>query len=311
MAVADAFRRQDRQQRPATHAGPIGGIDLADGDFLHALEALGHDLHVGFHDALAQPAELLHVLVVHHLVELFLGDAEFLEQRRHREERAEERVALHAQLKVGAIGGISGNLEPGQREDANLLLDDLLAGPQGQPLPRLLALLVGLPDETAALRHPVERVAVGKGFRVAAEDDGDVTQVAVHPDPFRRGDHEVGGRRPLLFGPVFRVRADVDDLLGIPEFVDDLVAVVQQIVQVADDRAQVLAGRDRAPAADGVETHGDRPFGQQRRRLVGLHFVGVIDAEHEERDAIRRALPVLARALADRELVRAKRVLRA
>ena len=96
---------------------------------------------------------------------------------------------------------------------------------------------------------------------------------------------------------------------GIAEFVDDLVAVVEQVVQVADDGAQVLAGRDRAPAADGVEAHGDRSFGQQRRRLVGLHLVGVIDAEHEERDAVGRALAVLARALADRELVGAERVL--
>ena len=99
----------------------------------------------------AQPAELLHVLLVHDLVELFLGDAEFLEQRRHGEERAEERVALHAQLQVAAIGGLPGNLEPRQREDADLLLDDLLAGPQREPLPRLLAFLLGLPDETAAL----------------------------------------------------------------------------------------------------------------------------------------------------------------
>ena len=260
---------------------------------------------------LAQAAELLHVLLVHDLVELLLGDPEFLEQRRDREEGAEERVALHAQLQVGAVGGFPRNLEPGQHEHADLLLDDLLAGPQRQPLPRLLALFLGFPDETAALLHAVERIVVGERLRIAAQHDVDVAQVAVHPDALRRGDHEVGGRRAFLFRSVFRIRPDVDDFLGIAEFVDDLVALVEQIVQVADDRAQVLAGRDRAPAADGVEADRDGAFGQQRRRLVGLHLVGVIDAEHDERHAVRRALAVLALALADRELVRADRVLRA
>jgi hypothetical protein len=72
---------------------------------------------------------------------------------------------------------------------------------------------------------------------------------------------------PFL-GPVLRVRADVDDLLGIAELVDDLVALVEQVVQVADDRAQVLACRDRAPPADGMETHGNCLFGQQGRGLL-------------------------------------------
>ena len=92
-------------------------------------------------------------------------DAEFLEQRRHGEERAEERVALHAQLQVGAIGRLARDLEAGQREDADLLLDDLLARPQRQPLPRLLAFFLRLPDEAAALGHAVERVGMRERFR--------------------------------------------------------------------------------------------------------------------------------------------------
>ena len=71
----------------------------------------------------------------------------------------------------------------------------------------------------------------------------------------------------------------MDDLLRIAELVDHLVALVEQVVQVADDRAEVLAGRDGAPAADRMEPHRDVAFGQQRRRIVGLHFVRVIDAE--------------------------------
>ena len=49
--------------------------------------------------------------------------------------------------------------------------------------------------------------------------------------------------------------------------------------------------------------------GQQRRRVVGLHFVGMVDAEHHERRAVRRALAVFARAGAGGELVGAERVL--
>ena len=69
------------------------------------------------------------------------------EDRRHGKERAKERVALHAQLQVGAVGRVAGDLEAGQRVHANLLVDDLLARPHGQPLPRLLALLLRLPDQ--------------------------------------------------------------------------------------------------------------------------------------------------------------------
>ena len=89
----------------------------------------------------------------------------------------------------------------------------------------------------------------------------------------------------------------MDDFLRVAELVDDLVAVVEQIVEVADDRAQVLAGRDRAPSADRMEAHGDRLFRQQRRRVVRLHLVGMVDAEHDERRAVGRALAVLACAL--------------
>ena len=120
---------------------------------------------------------------------------------------------------------------PGQREDADLLVDDLLARPERQPLPRLLAFFLRLPDQAAALGHAVERVGVGERLRIAAEHDVDVTQIAVHPDPFRRRDHEVRGRRALLLGPVLRVRADVDDLLRVAELVDDLVALVEKIVR--------------------------------------------------------------------------------
>ena len=56
--------RQNRQQGLAAQAGVIGGGDIADGNFFHALEALDHDFHVRLHNRVAQLAELLDVLLV-------------------------------------------------------------------------------------------------------------------------------------------------------------------------------------------------------------------------------------------------------
>ena len=307
-AFAVAFLH-DRQKGLSTHRGTIDGSELADGNLAHPIEALRHDFHVGFHDAFAEPAELLDVLPVHDLAELLLIDPELVQQRRDGEERAEKRVALHAELQVRAIGGVARNLKPRQREHADVLVDDLLARPHRQPFPRLLAFLFRLPHQTPALGHAVERVGVREGLGIAAQHDGDVTQIAVHADPFGRRDHEIRGGRALLLRAVLRVRADVDDFFRIPELVDELVALVEEVVEVADDRAEVLAGRDRAPSADGVEAHRDRAFGQQRRRIGGFHFVRMIDAEHHERHAVARALPVFACACAGDELVGANRVL--
>ena len=205
------------------------------------------------------------------------------EQRRHREERAQEGVALHSQLQVGAIGGVARDLETRQRVNANILVDDLLARPQRQPLPGLLAFLVRLPHQAAALGHSVQRIGVREGLGVAAQHDVHVAQVAIHAHALGGGDHEVGSRRAFLFRSVFRIGADVNDFLGIAEFVHDFVAIVEQIVQVADDRAQVFPGGDRAPAADGMEAHGHGALGQQGRRFVRFHFVRMVDAQHEER----------------------------
>ena len=141
---------------------------------------------------------------LHDVAELLLGDAELLQHGATREERAEESVALHAQLQVGAVGGLAGDFETGQRVDANVLLDDLLARPEGQVLPCALAFGVRLPDEAAALLDAVERIGVGEGLRIAAEDDVDVAQIAVDANALLGGDHEVAGGRALLFRTVLR-----------------------------------------------------------------------------------------------------------
>ena len=116
--------------------------------------------------------------------------------------------------------------------------------------------------------HAVERVGVGKGLGIAAENDGDVAQIAVDADAVFGGDHEVAGGRAFLLRAVFGIGADVDDFLGIAVVVFQAVALVEQIVEVADDGAEVFAGGDGAPSADGVEADGDCAFGQQGGRFV-------------------------------------------
>ena len=146
-------------------------------------------------------------------------------------------------------------------------------------------------------------------FGIAAEHNRDVAQIAIHSNALGSGDHEVGSRRALFLGTVFRVGADVDDFLGIAPLVHHFVAIVKQIVQVADDRAKIFSGGDGAPPSDGMESHGHGFFGQQRRRLVRFHFIGMVDAQDEKGDSIRDALAVLARPRSGREFVCAQNVL--
>src|SRR5207249_1022503 len=89
----------DGKECLTTERGSIRRLELSDADLAHPLEALRHDLHVRIDNAFAKPAELFDVLAVHHFAELLLADLEFLEQRRDREEGAEKRVSLHAQLE--------------------------------------------------------------------------------------------------------------------------------------------------------------------------------------------------------------------
>ena len=149
------------QQRLSAQGGLVGRGHFADGDFLHALEALGHDFHVGVDDGFAELAELLDVLLHHDVAVLLLRDAELLQHGADGEEGTEEGVALHAELKVGAVGGFAGDFEAGQSVDANVLLDDLLARPEGKVLPRALAFGIGLPDQSAAGLDAVERIGSG------------------------------------------------------------------------------------------------------------------------------------------------------
>ena len=201
------------------------------------------------------------------------------------------------------------DVEAGQREDANLLVDDLLARPHGQLLPRALAVDVRLPHQAAALLHAVERIGVGEGLGVAAEHNRHVAQIAVDADAVFCRHHKVAGGRALLFRTVLGIGADVNDFLGIAELVLQAVALEEQVVQVAKDCAQIFAGGDCAPSADGVEAHGNCALGQQRGRFIGDDRVGMVDAEDDEVDAIGGGLAVFARAAGGGEFVCADDVL--
>ena len=101
----------------------------------------------------------------------------------------------------------------------------------------------------------------------------------------------------------------MDDLPGIAKIVDRFVSLVKKVVEISEDRAEILARGDRAPTADGVETNGDGSLGKQRGRLVGLDFEGVINAKNEKRSSVGSPLAVLPGARASGKFVRAKNVL--
>jgi len=95
----------------------------------------------------------------------------------------------------------------------------------------------------------------------------------------------------------------MNDFLGIAQLVNDFIALVEEVVQVSDDRAEVLASGNGAPSADGMKAHSHRAFRQERGRVVRLYRVGMINSEHEERCAIRGVLTVLAGAGSGGEFV--------
>ena len=125
----------------------------------------------------------------------------------------------------------------------------------------------GFPDEGPAFDQTSDRIHVGEGFGIATKDDVHVAQIAIDADAFGSGGHEVFGGKTLLFRTVFRVGGNVDDFLRVALVVDHVIAFRDVGAEFADDFGQVLAGRDHAPATNGVEAYGDRFLRQERRRV--------------------------------------------
>ena len=135
-----------REQRVA-HGRRVGVLDPADVDFLHALEAAEHHLHVRLDNGIAEAAKLLLVLLVHDVVVLLLVDFVILEERGHLEKRAEERVALHAKLQILPVGGLTCDIKAGQDENPDVVLLDELPVLGRDALPCLLGGVARFPDE--------------------------------------------------------------------------------------------------------------------------------------------------------------------
>ncbi len=296
--------------RLGSHRRPVRRVHGAVLDLAHAPEPLEHHLHVRRHDRRAEAAELLPVLLLDLLHEVVVPDPELLQEAGHLEERPEEGVALHAQLQVGPVGRATGDGKAGQDVDPNPAVQDRLSVLRRDPRPGLGRRLVGLPDERAPLFQAVDRIGVRERLRVAAQHHADVPEVAVHPDALRGDDEEVLRRGALLLRSVLRVGAHVHELVQPAELVARVLPLRHVLAEGPDDLAEVLAGRDHAPAADRVEPYRDGALGQQRRPLGCLDLVGVIDADDEEARAIGLRPAVLPRQRAGGKRVGAEDALR-
>ena len=97
-------------------------------------------------------------------------------------------------------------------------------------------------------------------LRVRAQDDINVTQIAVDANPFRSGNEEVLRGSTLLLRSVLRVRRDVNDLFGPAELVDFMLLFDEVLTDGTDHLREVLPCRDHAPPAYRVEADGNRAF---------------------------------------------------
>ena len=95
----------------------------------------------------------------------------------------------------------------------------------------------------------------------------------------------------------------MDHFLGIAKAIRQSVALIKQIVEVADDGAKVLARGDGAPSADGVQAHRNRAFRQQRGGFIANNRVWMVDAENNKSSAIGGCLAGLAVATAAARLL--------
>ena len=246
-----------REQRVA-HGRCVGILDLADIDFLHALEAADHHFHVRLDNSLAEAAELFLVLLVHDVVVLLLADFVILEEGGHLEECAEERVALHAQLQILSAGGVAGDIETGQDKNPDVVVPDELPVLGRDAFPCLLGRVARFPYEAAALVDALEGVRVRERLGVAAQHHVHVVQLAVHLDALRRDGQVIVCRRALFLRAIFRIGHDEELVLQLAKVVIGRGALGNNLAKVADDFAKVFAGGDHAPAADRVEPHRDR-----------------------------------------------------
>ena len=194
-----------------------------------------HDLHVGGDHRLAKAAELLLVLLFDRGQKCLIRNSIVLQERRHAEERSEERVALHAQLKIAAIRGFPGNFEAWQNVDSNVVILDELSMMCRYSLPGRLNSVTGFPDQATTLVQTFKGICVRECLRITAEDHIDVVQFAIDANTLWGNDEIVISGRAFFLGAVLRVCHDPNlfDLLAI--FVVFRILFGNQAAEIANN----------------------------------------------------------------------------
>ena len=82
------------------------------------------------------------------------------------------------------------------------------------------------------------------------------------------------------------------------------------MAEFANNLAEVFAGGNHSPTADGMEPHRDCAVGQQRGGVLGNDTVRMVDTKGEIGFAVFGTAAVFAFGLAGGEFVRAQRMFR-
>ena len=155
--------------------------------------------------------------------------------------------------------------------------------------------VAGFPDEAAAVLDAFQRVRVRERLGVATEHHVHVVELAIHLDDVGRDREIIIRRRAFLLRAVLRIGHDEQFFLQPAVRVMFGVALLDEVAEFTDDFAEVLAGGDHAPAADGMEPHGDGAVGQQRRRFLADDGIRMVNAQGEIGLAVGGAAPSLRR----------------
>jgi hypothetical protein len=218
----------------------------------HLVVAPADHADVVLHDPLAQLAELPLHLVADPGEERGLVQPLPLSERRHLEERAHERRALHPVAELRVAGLLRRDLEPVQGVDLDVVGLDEPLGLRREVVPQHLGRQVGLDHEHAAPAHPGQRVGVAEDVGIRRQHHVHVLELGVDLDRLAGQRGVERGGLALLLGPVLGVRLDV------------------QARQLEGRERDVLAHGDGAPAAHGVDPQRDGALGQEVQTLHRL-----------------------------------------
>ena len=99
-----------------------------------------------------------------------------------------------------------------------------------------------------------------KRLRITAEYDVHVIQLAIHLNTLSRDGEKIICWRPFFLRTVLWVGHHEELVLQLAEIVVGGVSLGNDLSKIADNGAQVFTGGNHAPAANGMETNGNRTF---------------------------------------------------